>query len=223
MSIKVCHGKRDAGLTRSKTWLGISWSLLLIALKCSCSKVSFVIPYCNNVCNSFAPRISSSCLICSCRTTTVLNCWNTDVRSTIPSNLCCAGAFFRWRTASYACCTELASLYQRGPPPTRVCCNWSIQSILCSPPNGESIISLLQKPRCAWLLHASKWSAEVNEHSSVISRTSLANLFIKFVLLIALLRLELFARAFIWCSMQVVMPRTAGFRKFKTGRMVLPL
>ena len=41
----------------------------------------------------------------------------------------------------YACCTELASPYQRGPQPTSICCNGSIQSIVCSPPNGDIVCS----------------------------------------------------------------------------------
>ena len=113
ISINIWRGTTNNGLTRKKTWLWISWILLLTALEFSCSKIASIIPCCridcNNVCNYFARGMSSSCLICSLRTTTVENCWNNDVPAAITRSLFCVGALSRWRTARYPCWTELAS------------------------------------------------------------------------------------------------------------------
>jgi hypothetical protein len=127
----------NTGLTRSKIWIWISFSLLLIALEFNYSKIASVIPccriHCSNVCNSFALGILSSCLICSSRTTNVVNYWNDVVPTTISSSLLCAGMLARWRTARYAWWTELASPYYEDPPPTGVCCNGSIKNNFIHP------------------------------------------------------------------------------------------
>jgi hypothetical protein len=127
-------------MNKTKTWFGIPKSLLFIALVFTFSKTSLVIPCyridCYNVCNSFDPRISLRSRICPSRTIIVEDCWNNVMHATIHISLFCAGAISSRRNATYAWRNELASPYQKSPPPISVRCNGTnIQRISSTPPN----------------------------------------------------------------------------------------